>query len=280
MMTFNGEVAVVTGGASGIGFGCSERLAQAGAKVVVADFDTEAGRRAAEKIGGVFIEIDVTDEASIDRCARQAEAEIGPVSMLVTSAGILQPPQDPYALPVELWDRVISTHLRGTYLSCRAFARPMIERRNGRIVTIASVTAILSTPLHAYGPAKAAVVSLTESLATRWGRSGVRVNAISPGITNTPALADAVSRNERNVSAFVEATPLGRLIEPVEIANAALFLLSDAASAITGTNLVVDGGWIGAGTWHTYGGIPDARPAGSALGDRDPVTNVQPGGPR
>lgn len=257
-MSFGGKVAVVTGGASGIGLACAERLAQSGARVVIADFDRAAGTRAADAIGGTFVYVDVTSESSIDTCARQVEADVGPVSMLVTSAGILQPPHDPYALPVELWDRVISTNLRGTYLSCRAFAAGMLDRGSGNIVTIGSVTAVLSTPLHAYGPAKAAVVSLTETLATRWGRSGIRVNSISPGITNTPALADAVSRNERDVSAFVDATPLGRLIEPVEIANATLFLLSDAASAIMGTNLLVDGGWVGAGTWHTYGGIPAA----------------------
>lgn len=253
-----GQVAVVTGGASGIGFACAQRLAQAGATVVVADFNDETGARAAAELGGTFFRLDVTDEAAVENCAKWVESEIGPVHAVVTSAGILQPPQDPYTLPLDLWDRVVTTHLRGTYLTCRAFARGMLHRRHGTIVTVASVTAVLSTPLHAYGPAKAAIVSLTESLATRWGRNGIRVNAISPGITNTPALADAVSRKERNVSSFVDATPLGRLIEPSEIANAAYFLLSKEASAITGTNLVVDGGWIGAGTWHTYGGIPDA----------------------
>ncbi len=255
-MSFEGQVAVITGGASGIGFACAKLLAESGAAVVVADFNRDAGQTAAASIGATFIELDVLDEASIERCAQRVEAEVGPISSVVTSAGILQPPQDPYTLPLELWDRVVNTNLRGTYLSCRAFARPMLERRRGSIVTIASVTAVLSTPLHAYGPAKAAVASLTESLATRWGRQSVRVNAISPGITNTPALADAVSRKERDVASFVNATPLGRLIEPREIANAARFLLSDDASAITGTNLIVDGGWIGAGTWHTYGGIP------------------------
>lgn len=260
-MSVTGEIAVVTGGASGIGFACAKRLAEAGARILIADRDVEKGNAAAEDVGGRFVPIDVTSLASIDERAANIEAEIGAVSMLVTSAGILQPPQDTYDLPVELWDRVMNTNLRGTYLSCRAFAGPMIQRRCGRIVTIASVTAILSTPLHAYSPAKAAVVSLTQTLATRWGRLGVRVNAISPGITNTPALADAVSRGERDVRSFVNATPLGRLLEPREIANAALYLLSPDSSAVTGANLVVDGGWVGAGTWHTYGGIP-GRPLG------------------
>jgi NAD(P)-dependent dehydrogenase (short-subunit alcohol dehydrogenase family) len=256
MMSVAGQVAVVTGGASGIGLACAKRLRQAGANVVVADINVESGREAADQIGAVFVHVDVMDEASIEECAATVESDIGPVAMLVTSAGILQPPLDPHTLAIEIWDRVIGTNLRGTYLSCRAFAAPMLGRGRGSIVTVASVTALMSAPLHAYAPAKAAVVMLSQTLATQWGRSGVRVNAISPGITNTRALADAVSRKERNVSSFVNATPLGRLLEPEEIANAAFFLLSPEASAITGANLVVDGGWVGAGTWHTYGGIP------------------------
>jgi NAD(P)-dependent dehydrogenase (short-subunit alcohol dehydrogenase family) len=262
MMSLAGRVTVVTGGASGIGLACAKRLGQAGARVVVADVNVDRGKEAADQIEASFIQVDVLDEASIESCASTIESDIGPVEMLVTSAGILQPPLDPHTLATEVWDRVIGTNLRGTYLSCRAFAAPMIRRGRGSIVTVASVTALLSAPLHAYAPAKAAVVSLTQTLATQWGRSGVRVNAISPGITNTRALADAVSRNERNVSSFVNATPLGRLLEPEEIANAAVFLLSPEASAITGANLVVDGGWVGAGTWHTYGGIPPGPGAG------------------
>jgi NAD(P)-dependent dehydrogenase (short-subunit alcohol dehydrogenase family) len=261
-MSVAGEIAVVTGGASGIGYACAKRLSEAGARVVIADRDEARGRSIADTLSGVYVSLDVADADAITECARKVEADIGPVSMLVTSAGVLQPPQSPHILPVEIWDNVVNINLRGTYLTCRAFGKAMIERRSGRIVTIASVTALMSTPLHAYGPAKAAVVSLTQSLATQWGRSGVRVNAISPGITNTPALADAVSRKERNVDAFVNATPIGRLLEPYEIANAAHFLLSPASSAITGTNLVVDGGWVAAGTWHTYGGIPAHHPLG------------------
>jgi NAD(P)-dependent dehydrogenase (short-subunit alcohol dehydrogenase family) len=255
-MSVAGQVAVVTGGASGIGLACATRLAKAGARVVVADINVERGTEASDQIGASFVRVDVMDEASIEICASTVETDIGPVEMLVTSAGILQPPLDPHTLSTEIWDRVIGTNLRGTYLSCRAFAAPMIRRGRGSIVMVASVTALMSAPLHAYAPAKAAVVMLSQTLATQWGRSGIRVNAISPGITNTRALADAVSRNERNVSSFVNATPLGRLLEPEEIANAAFFLLSPEASAITGANLVVDGGWVGAGTWHTYGGIP------------------------
>ncbi len=254
------ELAVVTGGASGIGFACAARLVEAGATVVIADRDEEAGQAAASRLSAHFIAIDVASESSIEEAARQIEAEVGAVSMLVTSAGILQPPLGPHELPVEVWDRVVDINFRGSYLTCRAFGRGMVERRRGSVVMVSSITGLLSTPLLAYGPTKAAIISLTQSLATRWGRTGIRVNCISPGITATPALANAVSRGERDVDVFLNATPLGRLLEPREIANTACFLLSREASAITGANIVVDGGWVAAGTWHTYGGIPGDLP--------------------
>jgi len=134
----------------------------------------------------------------------------------------------------------------------------MLTRHEGAIVTVASVTALMSTPLHAYGPGKAAIASLTQTLATEWGRSGIRVNAISPGATRTPALAVAAARGERDVTALIETSALGRLVEPEEIAESVAFLVSSRASAITGINLVVDAGWVATGTWHTYGGV---RPA-------------------
>jgi NAD(P)-dependent dehydrogenase (short-subunit alcohol dehydrogenase family) len=260
---FRSRVAVVTGGASGIGEACARRLAGGGATVVIADRTEARGTQVAADIGGAFVALDVSDADAIERAAAHVESTIGPVALLVTSAGILQPPDPPDTLPIDVWDNVMRINLRGTYLTCRAFAAAMLTRREGSIVTVASVTALMSTPLHAYGPGKAAIASLTQSLATEWGRSGIRVNAISPGATRTPALAVAAGRGERNVDALIEASALGRLVEPAEIAESVAFLLSARASAITGINLVVDAGWVAAGTWYTYGGV---RPA-AAHGD-------------
>ena len=114
-------------------------------------------------------------------------------------------------------------------------------------------------PLHAYAPAKAAVLSITQCLAAEWGRSGVRVNAISPGYTLTEALQAAIDRGDRNPEDLTSQSAMGRLVDPSEIADAAGFLLSDAARAITGINLPVDAGWLAGSTWMTYGGIPPAR---------------------
>ncbi len=121
-------------------------------------------------------------------------------------------------------------------------------------MNIASITAMRSVPLHAYAPAKAAVVSMTECLAAEWGRHGVRVNAVSPGHTLTPALQSAISAGERDIK-LLEENALGRMVNPEEVAKAVAFLVGDESSAITGVNLPVDCGWLVAGSWHTYGGL-------------------------
>jgi NAD(P)-dependent dehydrogenase (short-subunit alcohol dehydrogenase family) len=130
----------------------------------------------------------------------------------------------------------------------------MARQGSGSIVTIASVCAWRSVPLHAYGPAKAAVVNLSQSLSAEWGRSGVRVNSISPGYTVTPALENAI-RNGRDVTVLKDNAALGRLVEADEVGKAAAFLLSDDASAITGIDLPVDAGWLAGSSWLPYGGV-------------------------
>jgi NAD(P)-dependent dehydrogenase (short-subunit alcohol dehydrogenase family) len=139
------------------------------------------------------------------------------------------------------------------------FGERMARRGTGAIINIASITSTRSVPLHAYAPAKAAVLSITQCLAAEWGRSGVRVNAISPGYTLTEALQAAIDRGDRNPDDLTSQSAMGRLVDPAEIADAAGFLLSDAARAITGINLPVDAGWLAGSTWMTYGGIPPAR---------------------
>jgi NAD(P)-dependent dehydrogenase (short-subunit alcohol dehydrogenase family) len=131
----------------------------------------------------------------------------------------------------------------------------MRTRGRGSIVNIASIAGMRSMPLHAYAPAKAAVIAMTQCLAAEWGPSQVRVNAVSPGYTRTPALQTAIDRGERDVSALEANAALGRLVEPAEIARAVAFLASPEAGAITGINLPVDCGWLVAPSWHTYGGL-------------------------
>jgi NAD(P)-dependent dehydrogenase (short-subunit alcohol dehydrogenase family) len=253
------ELCVVTGGASGIGAACVRHLVQRGDRVVVVDLP---GAWDQAKIGVEVAAVyagDVTDESRLRQLADQIQAEHGPVQSLVNSAGILQKRLPPEQLSMSLWDRVIAVDQRGTYLASVVFGESMARRGSGAIVNIASITASRSVPLHAYAPAKAAVVAITECLAAEWGRSGVRVNAVSPGYTLTEALQAAIDCGDRNPEDLVSQAAMGRMVEPAEVADVVGFLLSTAARAITGVNLPVDAGWLVGSTWTTYGGIPPAR---------------------
>jgi NAD(P)-dependent dehydrogenase (short-subunit alcohol dehydrogenase family) len=254
-MTGERAIVVVTGGASGIGAACCEVLAARGWRLVAADIELEGAKAVARRIGGEAVFLDVADEAGAEALAERLNAELGPVRGLVNSAGVIQRPVRPNALDMKAWDHVVRIDQRGTYIACRAFGRRMAARGGGAIVNIASIAGMRSMPLHAYAPAKAAVISMTQCLAAEWGPGRVRVNAVSPGYTRTPALRQAIERGERDLSALENNAALGRLIEPREVALAVAFLLSDDAAAITGINLPVDAGWLVAPSWHTYGGL-------------------------
>jgi NAD(P)-dependent dehydrogenase (short-subunit alcohol dehydrogenase family) len=247
-------VAVVTGGGSGIGAACCRELAARGARFAVIDRD-ERGGEVAAKLGGRAWVADVADEAALEACAAAIETELGSVEILVNSAGVIQVPLPPEQLAMASWDEVVRVDQRGTYLACVVFGKRMRTRGRGSIVNIASIAGMRSMPLHAYAPAKAAVIAMTQCLAAEWGPSQVRVNAVSPGYTRTPALQTAIDRGERDVSALEANAALGRLVEPAEIARAVAFLASPEAGAITGVNLPVDCGWLVAPSWHTYGGL-------------------------
>jgi NAD(P)-dependent dehydrogenase (short-subunit alcohol dehydrogenase family) len=247
-------VAVVTGGASGIGATCCRELAARGARIALLDRDERVHAVAREVKGRAWI-VDVADEAALARCADAIEAEMGPAEILVNSAGVIQVPLPPERLSMASWDEVVRVDQRGTYVAAMVFGVRMTARRRGSIVNIASVAGMRSMPLHSYAPAKAAVIAMTECLAAEWGPAQVRVNAVSPGYTRTPALQDAIDKGQRDVSALERNAALGRLVEPIEIARAVAFLASADAAAITGANLPVDCGWLVAGSWHTYGGL-------------------------
>jgi NAD(P)-dependent dehydrogenase (short-subunit alcohol dehydrogenase family) len=254
-----GQVAVVTGGASGIGAAVSRLCAERGARVVIADLNLDGASALASELGGLAIALDVSSEDDVASAAEQVEREVGAVDVLVTSAGITQPPLAPEEFDPARWDTVLRVDLRGTWLCAVEFGKRMAVRGQGSIVTIASIAGMRSMPLHAYTPAKAAVIALTADLATEWGRSGVRVNSVSPGYTLTPLLRDQIDRGLRDPSNLMGESALGRMVDPDEVARAVCFLASAEASAITGVNLPVDAGWLVAPSWHTYSGIPDKR---------------------
>jgi NAD(P)-dependent dehydrogenase (short-subunit alcohol dehydrogenase family) len=253
------QIAVVTGGASGIGEACVRLFAGRGARVIVADIDDEGARAVAQSVNGVAVRTDVRDPVEIERIAEQCSREVGPASILVSCAGITQKATPPEEFSIEEWNRVCEIDLRGTWACAVAFGKVMARRGRGNIVNIASMAAMRSTPLHAYAAAKTAVVMLTANLAAEWGRSGIRVNCISPGYVLTPFLKGMIERGERDGEVLARNSALGRLVQPEEIARAVGFLVSDEAAAITGINLPVDAGWLLASSWLNYGGIPPKR---------------------
>lgn len=259
-----GRIAVVTGGASGIGEACAVRLAERGARVAVVDIDAGGADEVARRLPSAgeahaAFGLDVRDAEAIEATAGRIDGRMGPADVLVTSAGVIQVPLPPDELSLSDWDNVVAVDQRGVYLSCLAFGRRMAARRRGAIVNIASIAGMRSMPLHSYAPAKAAVISMTECLAAEWGRSQVRVNAVAPGYTRTPALQAAIDSGKRDASALEHSSALGRMVEPAEFADAVAFLASDDARAITGVTLPVDAGWLVAGSWHGYGGLRPAR---------------------
>jgi NAD(P)-dependent dehydrogenase (short-subunit alcohol dehydrogenase family) len=250
-------IALVTGGASGIGAACARELAARGAKIVLMDRD-ERVHAIAKEVGGCAWIADVADEDAMQRSAQEIERQVGPVDILVNSAGIIQVPLPPEKLTMKTWDEVVRVDQRGTYVACVAFGLRMAARRRGSIVNIASIAGMRSMPMHAYTPAKAAVISMTQCLAAEWGPSQVRVNAVSPGYTRTPALQGAIDKGERDIRALTGNAALGRMVEPEEIAKAVAFLAGPDSAAITGANLPVDCGWLVTPSWHTYGGLRQA----------------------
>lgn len=252
---FDQQIVVVTGGASGIGAACCRELKRRGATLVVVD-QNEAAGVLAQEVGGTAVIIDVSDERQVDDGVAKIEAEVGQVAVLVNSAGIIQKqPLRPGELPMSVWDDIIRVDQRGNWLACRSFGTRMASRGAGSIVNIASISGMRSTPFHAYSPAKAAVIEMTQCLAAEWGPAGVRVNCVSPGYTRTPALQAAIDRGERDEAALARLVALGRLVEAEDVAKAIAFLAGPEASAITGVNLPVDCGWLVALSWQTQGGL-------------------------
>lgn len=252
---FKGRHAVITGGASGIGLATARMFARSGAKVSVVDRD-ERGRDVVEDFGGTLFCCDVGDENAVEALAVKLMDGDATVNVLVTCAGVLQRTLTPAELSWAEWDRTMQVHLRGTYACCKSFGSRMADAKQGAIVTISSVAGIGSGPLHAYGPAKAAIAHLSKTLAAEWGPSAVRVNSVAPGFTMTPALEKGLDdTGPLTKEQLTKQAALKRLVEADEIAAAILFLSSDMASAITGITLPVDAGFLAGRDWEAYGGL-------------------------
>lgn len=246
------SMVIVTGGSRGIGAAVADALLDAGTPVVIFDVEAPPPRQGAAVWSR---RVDVSDEAAVAEAVAGVEDEHGHVSGLVNAAGVLGKMHAPERLRMADWDREMSVDLRGTYVMCREVGTRMARRRSGAIVNIASVAGMTSAPVHGYGPAKAAVINLTMTLAAEWGPSHVRVNAVSPGFTRTPALEAGLAAGVLSAEHMAGLAALQRLVEPAEVADAAVWLLGPAASAVTGANIPVDCGFLAGVTWQAYGGF-------------------------
>jgi len=239
-----GKVGVITGAGSGIGLATARRFAADGARVVCADLDAEAGMKAAEEVGGLFVAVDVTSEAQVQALYQTVVDHFGAVDISFNNAGI-SPPDDDSILTtgIEAWKRVQEVNLTSVYL-CSKYAITHMLGRGGSIINTASFVAVLgsATSQVSYTASKGGVLAMTRELGVQFARQGIRINALCPGPVNTPLLKELFAKDAERAARRLVHVPMGRFAEPEEIAAAVAFLASDDASFITASTFLVDGG--------------------------------------
>jgi meso-butanediol dehydrogenase/(S,S)-butanediol dehydrogenase/diacetyl reductase len=236
------QVFVVTGAGSGIGAVLAAQAGAAGYAVVVVDIDGPAAAVVAEGIpGATALTVDVTSREQVQQAVEHIERELGPVHVLVNNAGVAS--DVPFhQLPEQLWHRDIAVSLDGAFFTISAVLPGMIAAGGGAIVNVASVNGLTYVGNEAYSAAKAGLISLTTSIAVRYGPQHIRCNAVAPGTIATPNWDERLARDPGVMDRAAKWYPLGRIGRPADVAQAVLFLASDAASWITGVTLPVDGG--------------------------------------
>lgn len=237
-----GRVCIVTGGAQGIGEACIRRFARENAHVVIADIDDARGTALAQELGGLYIHCDVGDKAQVDALVAQTLAAHGRIDVLVNNAGIIKS-ADFLALSEADFDAVLRINLKGSFLVGQAVAQEMTKAGTGSIVNMSSVNAVLTIPtLASYNVSKGGINQLTRVMALALADKGVRVNAVAPGTIATEMAAKSVLTSDEAKAKIMSRTPMKRLGQPSEVADAVAYLASDAASYITGEIVVIDGG--------------------------------------
>jgi NAD(P)-dependent dehydrogenase (short-subunit alcohol dehydrogenase family) len=243
-MTLEGEVAIVTGSGAGLGAAIADVLAAEGARVARTD------------VHGADVELDVTDRASIERASAAVLASFGEPTVLVNNAGVnrIGPSE---VIPEERWLEVLDVNLTGAFRCCQVFGARMLAAGRGSIVNVASISAARGMPGRAaYCSSKAGLVGLTRALAVEWASRHVRVNAVAPGYVRTPMIANAIEQGLLSEPRIRDRTPADRLADPIEVAKVVAFLVSEAASFVTGQSFVVDGGYLSYGAPGPASEIP------------------------
>lgn len=247
--SLDGETAIVTGGAQGLGEQMATGLAEMGADVAIADVNAATAEETATDLDGetdvIAVEADITDEASVESMVEEVTDRLGPIDVLVNNAGIVE--QSPAEeTPLDSWKRVLEVNLDGVFLCAKHVGSQMLDRGEGRIINIASMSGFdVNVPQKqaSYNASKAGVSMLTKSLAVEWGDRGVRVNAIAPGYMRTDLVDEVLDEHPEMAEMWLENTPMGRLGRPEELRELVVYLASDASSFMTGSTVIIDGGY-------------------------------------
>jgi NAD(P)-dependent dehydrogenase (short-subunit alcohol dehydrogenase family) len=248
-MSTERRVAIVTGGASGIGLAVARRLSLSGVRAVIVDRDGDAAAAVAAESDLIAATADVTDPASVERVVEEAVSEHGRLDIVVNCAGIVRP-EPSVQVSDEDWAQMFDIHVAGTMRFCRA-AYPHLAIRGGAIVNTSSVGARVGMPGRlSYSAAKAAIEGLTRTLAVEWAADGIRVNAVVPGYVRTALLVETFADGDLDLDVLEARIPMGRMAEPEEIASVMVMLTGSDASYITGQSIVADGGMTVEGDWY------------------------------
>jgi NAD(P)-dependent dehydrogenase (short-subunit alcohol dehydrogenase family) len=244
-----GKVAIVTGGASGIGLATVKRLRAEGAIIVIGDLDPTTGEAAAAEVEGTFIKVNVADEDEVNHLFDETVRLHGRIDIAFNNAGI-SPPDDDSIETTELpaWQKVQDVNLKSVYLCCRAALRHMVKQQSGSIINTASFVALMgsATSQISYTASKGGVLAMSRELGVQFARQGIRVNALCPGPADTPLLRELFAKDPERAQRRLVHVPIGRFAKPEELAAAVAFLASDDAGFITASTFLVDGGISGA----------------------------------